>query len=145
MKREGNNPKRRFISIDEAARSNVAALASKMEYVGSGHHKRYPADYGFERVSPRPTKSLCDGIRIVPLNEAKRLFVKGISATMFSSTFEGKFPKYVWSMDSEGEVYEAKTDINSPGMYHGYRLEEDDNFRDFVRKVWDVRCPRTGK
>jgi hypothetical protein len=63
---------------------------------------------------------------------------------MISSFFINEFPKYVWCVDEDGEVYEGKTDSATPGTYHGYRLEEDDDFRFYVRQVWKQRCPRTG-
>ena len=58
---------------------------------------------------------------------------------MFSDFPEGGAPKYVWSVDAEGEVYEAKIDRQG---YHGYRLEEDDNFRDRVLREWRARRSR---
>ena len=35
-------------------------LTGYVRYVGSGHHKRNPADYGLTRTSLRPTQSFCD-------------------------------------------------------------------------------------
>jgi len=53
----------------------------------------------------------------------------------------GGVPKYVWAVDAEGEVYEAKTAPNSETAYHGYRLGDDDaDMRQLVRKEWRRRC-----
>jgi hypothetical protein len=71
--------------------------------------------------------------------EAQRLLREGALNGMFSDFPEGGAPKYVWSVDAEGEVYEAKIDRQG---YHGYRLEEDDNFRDRVLREWRARRSR---
>jgi hypothetical protein len=57
---------------------------------------------------------------------------------MFSDFEDYELPKYVWSVDDDGEVYEAKI---SPGSssYKGYRLEEEDAMRDTVLKEWKAR------
>jgi hypothetical protein len=144
MKRPGNNPKRRIAAADLLSQAERAQLAETVEYVGSGHHKRRPADYGLDRTSPRPTKSLCDLIRIVTRDEAKAMLRTGILCGMFSDFFFEKHPKYVWCVDADGEVYEAKTDSRAPGPYHGYRLEEEDEMRDQVKGVWRERCQQTG-
>jgi hypothetical protein len=141
MKRPGNNPKRRIAPADVLTERQRAELAAKVRYVASGHHKRNPADYGLERTNPRPTKSLCDLVRVVFLDEAKGMIRKGISCGMFSNHFLAEYPKFIWCVDDDGEVYEAKTDITTPGAYHGYRLEEVDDMRDYIRKMWKQRCP----
>ena len=72
-KRQGNNPKRR-IAVEVAP--DVLTSLSESRYVGSAHHKRYAADYGFAPpANPRPHKSLCDGIN---RREALDLFRSGI-------------------------------------------------------------------
>jgi hypothetical protein len=30
------------------------------------------------------------------------------------------------------------------GVYHGYRLEEDDDMRDYIKWVWKQRCRQAG-
>jgi hypothetical protein len=143
MPRAGNNPKRRIVEAGRLTPEERAKLATGLSYVGSGHHKRYPADYRLTPpVSPRPWKSICDGIRIIPKEEASQLIYKGIINGMFSEIRENGGPKYVWSVDDQDEAYEAKTDPNKPGEYHGYRLEEEDAMRDQVRKIWKQRCPQ---
>jgi len=141
MKRQGNNPKRRIAPADHLDQTQRANLIDRVRYVGSGHHKRNPADYGLERTNPRPTKSLCDLAKVVKLDEAKSLMIKGINAGMVSDFAYSEFPKFIWCVDIEGEVYEAKTDPINPGVYHGYPLEEEDPMRDIVKAVWKKRCP----
>lgn len=115
-------------------------LSKDAVYVGSGHHKRFPGDYGFSPpVSPRPSKSLCDGLRTILKPEAEALLKSGAEKGMVSSHMFEKFPKYIWSMDDAGEVYEAKTDPNTLGRYHGYRLEEEDAMRELIRANWKKR------
>jgi hypothetical protein len=145
MKRPGNNPKRRIAPANHLTERQKAELAESVKYVPNGHHKRNPAGYGLERTNPRPTKSLCDGLRVIPLAEANDLMLKGISCGMFSDFFFGKHPKYVWCVGADGEVYEAKTDSVAPGVYHGYRLEEEDSMRSYLKQVWKERCPATGQ
>ena len=58
---------------------------------------------------------------------------------MVSSHMFDDFPKYIWSVDEAGEVYEAKTDPNMLGHYHGYRLEEEDAMRELIKANWKKR------
>ena len=145
MKRQGNTPKRRFAPINELTEPERVQLANTVRYEGSGHHKRSPADYGLARTNPRPTKSLCDLVKVVRFDEALELLSAGILWGMFSRFSYGQFPKFVWCVDQDGEVYEAKTTAATPGTYHGYRLEEDDDMRGEVMKQWKLRCPEAGR
>jgi hypothetical protein len=92
--------------------------------------------------NPRPTKSLCDERRAIGLAEAQRLFGTGIEFGLISSFDRGGSPKYVWCVDEDGEVYEAKTkppDI----VYHGYRLGEDEEaMRRYILAEWERRCQK---
>jgi hypothetical protein len=136
--RQGNNPKRRIAPSDRLDLAARKSLADRLAYIGSSHHKRRPADYGLHPpVNPRPWKSVCDGRRIIPKDEAVQLFRAGIMNGMFSNLSDDGTPKYVWAVDADGEVYEAKVDRSG---YHGYRLEEEDDFREFALKEWKQRC-----
>jgi hypothetical protein len=139
MARPGNNPKRRIAPITRLTKPERSELIKSIRYEGSGHHKRSPADYGLERVSPRPHKTLCDGVKVITLKEAKTLVEQGIIHGMFSDLFIGKHPKLIWSVDSDGEVYEARTDEMTPGIYHGYPLQEEDDMRSVVKQIWKTR------
>lgn len=59
---------------------------------------------------------------------------------MFSEFGEGESPKYIWSVDDGGEVYEAKSSSGREAGYHGYRLSEDDPQCVYVLKEWKRRC-----
>jgi hypothetical protein len=69
----------------------------------------------------------------------------GIRVGMISDYFFGDYPKFIWCVCEDGEVYEAKTDATSPGRYHGYRLEEEDELRNYIKSVWKQRWPQTGQ
>lgn len=140
MARQGNNPKRRVEDLENLPDEAIDALATEAKYVGSGHHKRYPLDYGFERTNPVPTKSLCDMVRPIRLAEAAALLESGIRARMVSR-LENGFPKYVWTVGDDGVVYESKNDPRSPGLYHGYPLEHEKAVRDYILSEWKRRCP----
>lgn len=141
-KRQGNNPKRRIAPINEIAPDVLDRYADQASYTGSPHHKRNTADYGFHPpANPRPNKSLCDGNRRVMLDEARDLFQEGIKRGMVSTYSEDGLPKYVWAVDSDGRVYEAKHERNSQN-YHGYELGDDEEaVRKMVLKEWNSRCP----
>jgi hypothetical protein len=142
--RPGNNPKRRVAPPDSLTLAQRDALARSVRYVGSGHHKRNPADYGLERTNPRPTKSLCDLNRSLLLDEAVQLLNGGIALGLFSAPGSDGFPKFVWSVSATGEVFEAKTDAGDGG-YHGYPLEAEDAMRDYITAIWRQRCNEAGQ
>ena len=141
-KRQGNNPKRRITRATEVDRNHLEWLSSSARYAGSPHHKRVPADYGFDRpTAPRPNKSLCDGFRSISINEATSLFRDAIVRGMISTHWLGQFPKYVWAVDANNRVYEAKLEQGSD-TYHGYELGEDEiSMRELVISEWSARCP----
>lgn len=145
MSRPGNNPKRRIASADDVTGEVKQRLEKAARYVGSGHHKRNPADYGLPRTNPRPTKSLCDLERVVLLDEAKSLVASGIRWGLFSEIRKDGFPKFIWSVSERGEVFEAKTDANGTGEYHGYPLENEDAMHVYVKSVWEERCQNSGQ
>ena len=137
--RQGSDPKRRIARPERLDSDGREALAAKLTYVGSALHKTKPGDYGFQPpVNPRPWKSICDGLRVILLAQARDLFRQGIVAGMFSDFPDDGAPKYVWSVDADGEAYEAKI---SPGThdYKGYRLEEEDAMRNVVLREWKRR------
>ena len=145
-KRQGNNPKRRIVPRDALDPEDLGRLAREARYVGSAHHKSKPADYRFTPpVNPRPNKSLCDGKRIVKKREAKELFRRGLSRGMVSRYPKNGFPKYVWAVDRDGEVYEAK--VGGDGRsYHGYALNAggEQDWRRRIIKEWNTRAGTTG-
>ncbi len=142
-RRQGNRPDRRVARAGSIDAATLTALADQLRYVGSGLHKLRPGDYGFvPSHNPRPSKSPCDQVRPVRRDEAARLFREGLARGMVSAFAEGGLPKYVWAVDGDGEVYEAKTGGGSATDYHGYRLGEDEReMRRYVLEEWQQRCP----
>ena len=138
--RIGNNPKRRIVRDALPDMATREALLARVRYLGSGHHKIYPADYGLGRTNPRPTSSVCDAVKPVRLAEASELLRAGVLRAMFSTYSRDGFPKYIWSVSADGTVYEAKTHPNTPGQYHGYPLEKEDSMRNEVIEAWEARC-----
>jgi len=140
-KREGNRPDRRI--LDEAATTGVQrkSLCEKARYVGSANHKLHPGDYGFTPShNPRPSKSPCDALRPVLIKEASELFRNGIMRGMVSRFEPENIPKYVWAVDSDGEVYEAKAKAGQETEYHGYRLGGDEkSVREYILEEWKKR------
>ncbi len=126
--------------------SELDALADAARYGGSAHHKTKPADYGLNPpVNPRPTKSLCDDVRVVLIEEANQLLRDAFSLGMVSPITDpldgSKLPKYAWAVDYEGEVFEAK--LGEDGRrYHGYRLGHDDKVRKWILREWRRRLNR---
>ena len=55
---------------------------------------------------------------------------------------EGGFPKYVWAVDRDGEVYEAKLGGDDRRGYHGYALSADGerDLRRWVIEEWQARA-----
>lgn len=141
--RQGNNPGRRIVPEGTYTEEALQALTERIQYVGSSNHKLKPGNYGFvPPTNPRASKSPCDNIRSVLIEEASELLFKGVAAGMVSAFASESVPKYVWAVDTDGEVYEAKAKSGQETSYHGYRLGEDERaMRDLIRKEWKRRCP----
>ncbi len=142
-KRQSNRPNRRVAPAGSIPPESLAALADRLRYDGSAIHKLHPGDYGFIPSSnPRPTKSVCDALRSVSRLGATALFQRGLARGMVSSFDVPSTPKYVWAVDDDGEVYEAKT--KPPDIaYHGYRIGEDESdMRRYILAEWRKRCPQ---
>ena len=142
-RREGNRPDRRVADKASLAQSQLLSLVDRAIYEGSASHKLHPGDYGFTpSVNPHPAKSVCDDLRAVALKEAKELLACGIARGMVSKFDAEGAPKYVWAVDQNGEVYEAKTKPPQ-AVYHGYRLGNDEKqMRRYVLDEWISRCPK---
>jgi hypothetical protein len=142
-KREGNRPGRRIAPAEFTDPGVRRTLAERLRYVGSGHHKLHPGDYGLHPPSnPRASKTPCDDLRPLLLREASDLFRRGIALGMVSRFSQGAVPKYVWAVDENGQAYESKTKPEGETDYHGYRLGEDDPMRSVVLTEWRRRCPQ---
>ncbi len=137
--RQSNNPKRRIENPGSWGPEQQDTLLAAARYRGSALHKKRPADYGFQPpINPRPAKSLCDDLRPVRAGEAQALFIAGVRKGMVSTARVEGWPKYVWSVDDQGEAYEAKWDRDG---YHGYRLDKEGekHQRACVLKAWSAR------
>jgi hypothetical protein len=142
-KRQGNRPDRRVTGLGSIPAQALQELAARLRYEGITTHKLHPGDYGFiPSINPRPHKSPCDLIRPVLLAEASDLFQAGLMLGMVSAFDPPSTPKYVWAVDSDNEVYEAKT--KPPDIaYHGYRIGEDESdMRRYILAEWRKRCPQ---
>ena len=138
-KRDGNMVKRRIAPLETFSGPFFDTVSEATRYEGSAHHKKSVADYALDRPNPRPTKSLCDGLRTVPKAEAEELLTRGLGRQMVSAFLMNGLPKYVWAVDESGEPYEAK--LGGDGWsYHGYRLEDDERaMREIVLSEWRAR------
>lgn len=136
--RQSRDPKRRLAAANRLDQVGREVLAAHLKYTGSAHHKKSPGNYRFHPpVNPRPWKSLCDGKRIIPKEEAEALLRQGVLNGLFSDFCDDSVPKYVWGIDTDGDVYEAKIDSNG---YHGYRLEDEDELRNLILRECSIRC-----
>lgn len=140
-KRQSNRPDRRIAPVGAVSPDELQRIEQTASYGGSAYHKLHPGDYKLDPpFSPRLSKSVCDDRRIVLKAEAAALLKAGIRKGMVSRPNPGQLPKYVWSVDADGEVYEAKTAPDRGDPYHGYRLGEDEGqMRDFIKAEWNKR------
>ena len=137
-RQDHNRPNRRIAPMGTIS-DEILSNLNRARYVGSPKHKSRPADYGFQPpVSPRWSASLCDDRRPVPLREATRLFRAGIRLGMMSKPLDHGLPKFVWSVDDDGEAYEAILGSDGPN-YHGYRLKRGAANRAAVIAEWNER------
>lgn len=125
---KGRNPRREFANsqrLEEYAEVDLGPA----RYVGSIQHKVRQAGH-----RKRGDKSPCDDLRSISLFRARLLFRKGVSRGYLSHEKVGCLPKRVWSVDCEGQIYEAILD-RTTRTYHGYRLDEStDRYFDRVKK-----------
>lgn len=139
-RRRGYNPKRRLAGNEALAGWDLDELASRCSYGGNPEHKRDPADYGLTPpTNPRPGKTLCDAAGAIPLGEAEYLLKGGFRKGMVSELRCGDWPRNVWSVSESGEVYEAQLENQEQGVYHGYPMPRDDEFRTIIASAWTLR------
>src|SRR5260370_29669371 len=139
-RRTGYTPKRQIGHVDMPSLSDRQALVARVQYGGNPEHKRSPGDYGLTPpAQPRPGKTLCDAIRQIPKEEAVELLRAGILKGMISQCGAGHWPKHIWTVSAEGEVFEAQLENAQRGTYHGYPMPEDDDFRRMALQEWSRR------
>lgn len=103
-------------------------------------HKRNPGNFGLTPpASPRPDKTLCDGVGITNRDEAERLLKAGVMRGLISEQMRGQFPQNIWSVTDDGHPLEAQLDNSLLGSYHGYPMPESDPFGRVVLDHWFSR------
>lgn len=126
----------RATRLTEEEKTSLRAGAS---YEGSPFHKRSPGDFGLTPPSaPRLDKTLCDEARIFLRAPAGDLFARAIEGGLVSES-EGApgFPKQLWVVADDGQVFEAIYGGSRTGAYHGYPIRRSDPFFDEVTTAWE--------
>jgi hypothetical protein len=123
---------RRDCDPDELAR-----LASCVKYGGNPEHKRNPGDFQLNPpAQPRADKTLCDAVGIFKKSKALWLLQEGVRRGLISEQTRGEFPQNIWSVTKDGKPLEAQLENQTQGIYHGYPMPINDDFRDEVLKRW---------
>jgi hypothetical protein len=139
-RRSGYNPKRKIAAPDAISAEQLGELVRRCHYGGNPEHKRDPGDFGLTPpASPRPGKTLCDGSGQISKAQAEQLLSLGIGKCMVSEQTSGEWPRNVWAISDAGEVFEAQLENKGQGVYHGYPMPLDDDFRDRILEEWRRR------
>lgn len=102
---------------------DLADVASRVRYVGSVEHKRYPSFAGHPR--PRADATLCDP-RFRDAAELTDWLAQGVLRKQIGAPWETAFPRYVW-LQMDDIWYEARLTNPVLGQYKGYALTDDDD------------------
>lgn len=138
-KRKGYNPKRRFALAEQWPEEKCKAMAAMVGYGGNPEHKSRPSDYQLTPpANPRPGKTLCDAVGELSKARAEELLRAGLLRGMVSVQERGGWPQNIWSV-SDGEPYESQLENKGQGIYHGYPMPKDDDFRNLVLAEWKRR------
>lgn len=137
---KGYNPKRKIAVNGSVPPSRLRELAQKSSYGGNPEHKRSPGDYGLTPpASPRPGKTLCDGERQILKEEAEAFLRGGLGRGMMSPCAVGSWPHNVWAVSEAGEAFEFQLENPALGVYDGYPMPKNDDFRAAVEAEWMKR------
>jgi hypothetical protein len=140
QKRKDYNPKRKIAASNLLTPAQRAALAVRISYGGNGEHKLRPGDYGLAAPpNPRPGKMLCDAKGPFPLADAEALLRSGAAKGMISEQRRNGWPQNIWAVSDAGLPFEAQLENRATGVYHGYPMAEDDDFRAIVMREWSAR------
>jgi hypothetical protein len=138
-KRTGYNPKRKIAPPNHCPEEQRAKWVANAKYGGNPEHKKRPADYDLTPpASPRPGKTLCDAERPLMKPEAEGLLREGFRKGMISQRTDNTWPQNVWAV-SDGQAFEAQLENSAQGVYHGYPMPLDDDFRTVVMDEWSKR------
>lgn len=129
---------RRTMRHERLTQQERGFLHSHATYEGVPYHKRSPGDFGLEPpASPRPDKTLCDEANVTQRSMAIALLARAIDGGLVSeSEGEQGFPKQLWAVDEQGQVFEAMYGGSRPGSYHGYPIRRNDPWFDEVIQAW---------
>lgn len=138
--RSGYNPKRKIAPQDAMTEEQRADLVRRSGYGGNPEHKRNPEDYDLTPpASPRPGKTLCDAAGRILKADAERLLANGIAKGMVSTRQLNGWPQNVWVVTDTGAAFESQLENQDQGVYHGYPMPTDDDFRETVLEEWKRR------
>lgn len=110
-------------------------------YEGSAYHKRSPGDFGLTPpAAPRSDKTLCDEGGVTRREHADALLARAIDGGLVSEACGAQgFPKQLWVVAEDGQVFEAMYGGSKMGLYHGYPIRRNDPFFDEVVSAWERR------
>ncbi len=113
-------------------------LRRQVVYQGSPLHKRNPGDFGLTPpAAPRLDKTLCDEAGVFRRSIAEGLLSRAIERGLVSeATAADGFPKQLWVVDDNGQVFEAMYGGAVAGSYHGYPIRKTDPLFGEVSKAW---------
>jgi hypothetical protein len=138
-KRKGFNPKRRLAQVDHWPVERLSEIADRVQYAGNPQHKSKANDYGLRPpTSPRPGKTLCDALGEFPKHRAEELLRCGLLRGMISAQERGGWPQNIWAV-FEGNAFESQLENQKQGIYHGYPMPVDDDFRRLILAEWPRR------
>ena len=130
------NRKRRIQDGRDPAELNI--LAEKLRYGGNPIHKRNPSSFDLPYTNRRRWDgSLCETAGVTRPAQALRLLREGARRGLVSVRTQGGFPQNVWAVTQDGIPLEAQLENREQGSYHGYPMDETDEFREEVLKRWN--------
>lgn len=135
QRRTSFNRKRQIQDGRDPSELNI--LAGKLRYGGNPVHKRNPLSFDLPYANRRRWDgSACETAGITKLAQALRLLREGARRGLISVQTRGGFPQNVWAVTQDGIPLEAQLENREQGSYHGYPMDETDDFREEVLKRW---------
>jgi hypothetical protein len=130
------NTKRRIRTVTDTAA--LIPLSARVVYVGNPAHKINPGDFGLAPPSsPRPDKTLCDGVKIFERAKAQALLSDGVRRGLISVQERAGVPQNIWAVSDDGTPLEAQLDNQEQATYHGYPMPEADPLRKEILRRWN--------
>jgi hypothetical protein len=142
-KRKFNTKRKIRNGADDAV---LAPLSTRVFYVGSPLHKINPGDFGLTPPSsPRPDKTLCDGIRVFKRDKAQGLLCEGVKRGLISVQERSGLPQNIWAVSDDGTPLEAQLDNQERATYHGYPMQEADPLSREILRRWNQNANENTK